>query len=137
MDVVFDVNVLVSALITKGKPKELWLRAVGKGFDLVCSREILDEFMSVAGRQRITRYIETRDVVDFLQTLSSTARFVDVKSKIKVVKEDTEDDLILATAYDGRAEYIVSGDRHLLKLKTFRGIKIITVDQALRILKKR
>jgi hypothetical protein len=50
--------------------------------------------------------------------------------------EDPEDDLILATAYDGGADYIVSGDKHLFKLKRFRGVKIIMVDQALRTLKE-
>lgn len=41
MDVVFDVNVLISALIIKGKPKELWLKAVRKEFNLVSSMQIL------------------------------------------------------------------------------------------------
>ncbi len=136
MDVVFDVNVLVSALITKGKPKELWLKSVRKEFNLICSREIVAEFMSVMGRQKIRRYTQTRDVVDFLEALNVTARFVRVKSRIKAVREDPEDDAVLATAFDGKADYIVSGDKHLLELKKFRGIKIITVDQALRLLKR-
>ena len=134
MDVVFDVNVLVSALITKGKPKELWLKSVRKEFNLVCSREILDEFMSVINRQKIQRYTEAKDLVDFLETLNSTASFVHIRTKVNVVR-DPEDNAILATAYDGRANYIVSGDIHLLKLKVFKGIKIITVDRALRLQK--
>lgn len=136
MDVVFDVNVLVSALIIKGKPKELWLKSVRKEFNLICSREIVTELMSVIGRQKIRRYTETRDVVDFLEALNATARFVRVKSRIKAVREDPEDEAVLATACDGKADYIVSGDKHLLELKKFRGIKIITVDQALRLLKR-
>jgi predicted nucleic acid-binding protein len=43
MDAVFDVNVLVSALITKGKSKALWLKAVAREFGLICSTEVLDE----------------------------------------------------------------------------------------------
>ena len=57
------------------------------------------------------------------------------KSRIRAVKEDPDDDRVLATGYDRKAGYIVSGGKHLLELKRFRGIKIITVDQALRLLK--
>jgi hypothetical protein len=60
-----------------------------------------------------------------------TAEVVSVKSKIEVVKEDPKDDLIIETAYDGRAEIIVTGDNHLLELENFRGIKIITVEKML------
>jgi len=49
-NVFFDISVLVSALITNGKPNELWLKAVMKEFDLIASREILSEFIKVAGR---------------------------------------------------------------------------------------
>ncbi len=85
-------------------------------------------------REKFQDYIEERDVIDFLEVLNTTVKFVGVKSRIKVVKEDPEDDVVLATAYDGRADYVVSGDRHLLKLKKFRRIKIVTVVEMLRIL---
>jgi len=41
----------------------------------------------------------------------------------------------LATAFDGKADYIVSGDRHLLSIGKFKGIKILTVDEMLKLLK--
>ena len=66
--------------------------------------------MSVIDRQKIRRYTETRDVVDFLEALNATARFVCV---IRAVKEAPEDDRVLATGYDRKADYIVSGDKHL------------------------
>ena len=53
-----------------------------------------------------------------------------------MIKEDPDDNLILATAVGGRANYIVSGDRHLLDLGEFRGIKIVTVDRMLSILER-
>ena len=88
------------------------------------------------GREKIRRYTETRDVLDFLEALNATARFVVVRSRFRAVKEDPKDDVILASAFDGKADYIVSGDRHLLQLKRFKGIKIVTVAQALNALKK-
>ena len=51
------------------------------------------------------------------------------------MKEDPDDDVILRTAYDGKADYIVSGDNHLLSMGEFRGIKILAVDEMLKILK--
>jgi predicted nucleic acid-binding protein len=59
---------------------------------------------------------------------------VQVKSKVKAVKEDPDDDIIVSAACDAHADYIVSGDQHLLSLREFRGIKIVTVNQMLSIL---
>lgn len=57
--VVFDVNVLVSALITRGKPRELWLKAVRKEFILITSREVFSEFVEVLRRNKIQRYYKS------------------------------------------------------------------------------
>lgn len=135
-NVVFDISVLVSALITRGKSKELWLKAVMKEFDLIASREILSQFIKVAGRARFRKYVKERDVKDFLEAFNTTARFTSIKSRFKVVKQDPDDDIILRTAYDSGTDYVVSGDEHLLALKEFRGIRIVTVSEMLELLKK-
>jgi len=135
-NVVFDISVLVSALITKGKPKELWLKAVTKEFNLTASREILSEFIKVAGRAKFRKYVKERDIKDFLEAFNTTARFTSIKSRFKVVKQDPDDDIILRTAHDSRADYVVSGDEHLLALKEFRGIRIVTVSEMIELLKK-
>ena len=72
------------------------------------------------------------DVRVFLEALHQTAKFTRIRSRFKVVREDTTDDIILRTAYDGKADYVVSGDKHLLSLREFRGIKIVTVDEMMR-----
>ncbi|MCS4540015.1 MAG: hypothetical protein HYU03_04925 [Thaumarchaeota archaeon] len=51
---------------------------------------------------------------------------VRVKSDFKVVADDPKDNIIINTAYDGGADYIVSGDRHLEAVKRFRGIRIVS-----------
>lgn len=63
--------------------------------------------------------------------MGNAATIVQVKYRFKAVKEDPDDDIIVRTAYDGKADYIVSGDRYLLALKEFKGIKILTVDEML------
>ena len=137
MEVVFDVNILVSSLISKGKPRELWLKAVSGEFQLVLSRRIVEEFVEVISRPKFQRYLGERDVLDFLEALSTRAKIVRTRSRLRIIREDPEDNSILAAAYDGRADYIVSGDRHLLGLREFEGIKILTVERILELLQSR
>ena len=59
---------------------------------------------------------------------------VSVKTKLKVVKADPKDDIVIETAYNGHADFIVTGDRHLLELESLKGTKIITVEKALKLL---
>ena len=133
---VFDVNVLVSSLIMKGKPRELWLRAKANEFTLLLSSQIVSEFIDVINRRKFATYVTAHDVKVFLEALHQTAKFTQIKSKFKVVKADPADDAILRTAFDGKADCIVSGDNHLLSLGAFRGIRILTVDELLTSLKK-
>ena len=125
---VFDVNVLISSLITRGKPRRLWLEARKKRFILALSEEIVSEFVKVIARRKFARYVKEEDVRVFLEALHQTATFTKIKSRFKVVKEDP-DDIILRTAYDSKADYVVSGDKHLLSLGEFKGIRIVTVDE--------
>lgn len=137
MDIVFDINVLVCSLIGRGKPRQLWLRAVRGEFQLVLSRKMLEEFVEVISRTKFHRYVNERDVLDFLEVLSRMTKIVRTSSKFKVIKEDPEDNEILAAAYNVRADYAVSGDKHLLGLGEFEGTQIVTVDRMLEILRSK
>ncbi len=134
MKTVFDTNVLVSALITTGRARELFLKAVEGQIQLVLSKGILKEFTEVSRDPRISKYVDGEDVAAFLDVLRCKAKIARVKSKCQIVKEDSADDVILRTAIDGKADCIVSGDRHLLSLGTFRGIQIVTVHEMLALL---
>jgi len=134
MRVVLDTNVLVSALIKSGKPRELIFELARKKIQVVTSRNILEEFLKITDDPRIRRYVDEDDTIAFLRAVGSIASIVRVRSRFKVIKEDPDDDMVLRTAHDGRADYIVSGDKHLLSLKEFRGIKTVTVSRMLEIL---
>lgn len=134
--VVFDTNILVSALITRGKPRKLWFKSIENEFGLVSSRRIRSDLLGVIGRKKFEHYVRERDVVDFLKVFNNTARFVRPSSGIKMVLEDPDDDVILATALAAHADYIVSGDRHLLDIGEFKGIKIVTADEMLKVLEQ-
>jgi putative PIN family toxin of toxin-antitoxin system len=134
MKVVLDTNVLVSALIKAGKPRELFEK-LSKGKHLVLSKAILGEFLEVVEDPRVAMYTSEQEITLFLSILGNAATIVRVKSRFKAVKEDPDDDMIVRAAKDGKADYIVSGDKHLLALKEFKGIKILTVDEMLNVLK--
>lgn len=131
---VLDTNVLVSALITNGKPKELLLRAASGEFQLVLSVEILREFVAVIDDAKIRKYVAEEEIIEFLEVLGIIGQIVKVKSRTKIVEEDPSDDVVLNTAYDGKCDYVVSGDNDLLRIEESRMIKIVTARRMLELL---
>lgn len=133
MRVVLDTNVLISSLITKGKAAKLLQRLLETRTELVISKEILDEFVDVIRRPKFRQYVEDEQIKAFLRLLLGVAALINVKSTFGVVP-DERDNAILAVAHDARAEFIVSGDKHLLTLKKFKQTKIVKAAQMLKIL---
>ena len=130
MKVVLDTNVLISALIKAGKPRNLLNKLINDE-QIIFSSAILEEFLEVVEDPKVARYTSQQDVTIFLNILGKAAKMVQTKSQFKAVKEDPDDDAIVRAAFDGKADYIVSGDKHLLALKEFKGIKILTIDEML------
>jgi len=132
---VFDTNVLISSLIRSGKPRLLWNKVIKGEIELIISREILSEFNNVARRPKLRRYVSLKRLRRFNLVLIRRAEIIEVRTHLPQITEDPDDNVIVETALDGRADYIVSGDKHLLILKEFRGIKIINVEEMLEILR--
>ncbi|MCP8307789.1 MAG: putative toxin-antitoxin system toxin component, PIN family [archaeon] len=131
---VFDTNVLVSSLIRSGKPRHLWNKVIKGEVELIISREIFSEFNDVARRLKLRRYVSLKHLRRFNLVLIRIGKIVEVRTHLPQITEDPDDNMIIETALDGRADYIVSGDKHLLMLKEFKGIKIIDVEEMLKIL---
>jgi putative PIN family toxin of toxin-antitoxin system len=129
--VVLDTNVLVSALIDDGKPRKLVLELLDK-YTVILSRQMLAELADVVSRNKFS--VTSGQVDRFLASLVRMSQLVSDIARFKVVLEDPDDDVVLNTAYTGRAEFIVTGDRHLLELDKFKKTKIVTVNQMLEIL---
>ena len=136
MKITLDTNVLISALIINGKSRTLLFEIMRRKHELILSKEILEEFAEVSRDLKIRRYVNEEDAAAYLRDLASLARIVQIKSKFSVVKDDPDDDVILRTAHDGNAGYLVTGDKHLAKLKKFRRTGIVTVDEMLCILRR-
>ncbi len=130
MRVVLDTNILVSALIRPQGPPGQVLDPVFRGTDLrlVASLATLEELRRTLGYPRVRKYLamtpeETELWVDALQAI---AIVVEDRAIAPVVAADPADDIYLAAAAEGLADYIVSGDRHLLDLFVYEGIPIVT-----------
>ena len=68
-------------------------------------------------------------IKEWVDLIVRNSIIVEPKEKILAVKDDPKDDIFIETAVAGNVDYIVSQDNHLLKLKKFRGIKIITPEE--------
>lgn len=124
MKVVFDTNILVSALVFPGGRGEAALRRIIEEQDqLVISKPILDELLGILGRKFARDAEELAHVGVFLSDL---ALFVKPKRRLQVVK-DEPDNRILECALAGRAKAIVTGDHALLALGEFRGVRVISL----------
>jgi len=124
--VVLDTNVLVSAVVSDGKPRKLFMKGLENKFSIVTSDLLLAEFARVVRRSKFRT--NDREIRRMTLALRSSAEVINVKTRFSVVKDDPEDDVVIETAYDGHADFIVTGDNHLLALQRFRGIEIISVE---------
>ena len=122
---VLDSNVYVSAFGFGGKPKELIRHGIIGHYQIVLSDFIIKETSQVClkklglPKKTINGFFE--DIIDFVELVTPT-------TPVSAVENDG-DNQILSIAFDGRANFIVTGDKsHLLPLKTFKGIKIITIS---------
>jgi len=129
MRVTLDTNVLVSAFISKhGLPADILdLIATFDEIELVLSNEILEEFTMVMTREEVKGRLglTDSDVSRFEAAIRHVSQIIPVKSKFMAVAEEPADDMILNTAFDGKVDYIISGDKHLRKLKRFKEVRIV------------
>jgi putative PIN family toxin of toxin-antitoxin system len=130
MRVTLDTNILVSAFVSKsGYPANILdILTTFEETRLVLSDPILKEFAEVMNREEIKIRFEytLRNITEFQEAIRNVAEIITVKSNLEVVKEDPDEDIVVNTAVDGKADYIVSGDEHLKKLRKFRGIQILS-----------
>jgi putative PIN family toxin of toxin-antitoxin system len=120
--IVVDTNVLVSALIFPGGPPEAVYRlALERRIVLVTSRTLLAEL----GRVLTTKFgWDAGRSEEAVRQLVRVAEIADPQQPVAEIEADPADNRVLEAAAEGRAEAIVSGDRHLLALTSWRGIRI-------------
>ena len=124
MRVVFDTNILISALVFPGGQGEAALRRIiNERDELVLSKPILDELLGTLARKFSRNTEELAHVAVFISDLATIVR---PRRRLAVVK-DEPDNRVLERALTGRAQAIVTGDRQLLALSEFRGVRLLSL----------
>lgn len=131
---VVDTNVIVSAFFWGGLPRQLLNAARSKQFRMITSEELIEELKDVISRPKFAeRLAQIGETVETLLENDYRALVEVVESaKIEpVILDDPDDDALIACAIGGSANYILSGDHHLLDLETHQNIKVTTIKQFL------
>ena len=130
MRVVADTNILVSALLFGGTSEQVFLAGLRGEIQLLTSSSLLKEFEKVLKEKFKLNIHLVREII---QEVMDVAEIVEVSSHIKAISYPDEDNRVLECAVDGKAEFIVTGDtRHILPLKEYRGIKILSPSEFLK-----
>jgi putative PIN family toxin of toxin-antitoxin system len=126
--VVADTNIYVSVLMFGGLPGSLVDLGLLRAFTLVVTPPLLDE---LEDKLQVKFGVSGRDAAGVRARLESAAELVHPRIAIDLIKDDPDDNRVLECAVAGGADYIVSGDRHLLRLKAHDSIPILTARQFL------
>jgi putative PIN family toxin of toxin-antitoxin system len=130
--VVADTNILFSAMFWKGNEAKILKLAEEGEIKLLMSPALLDELRRVLMHEELR--LDERTIGENVQYVLSTAELVSPRRMVKVIREDPSDNRVLECALEGSAKYVISGDKHLLRLKKFRGIRIVRAKEFLDIL---
>ncbi|MCX5855530.1 MAG: putative toxin-antitoxin system toxin component, PIN family [Deltaproteobacteria bacterium] len=129
-NVVFDTNVYISAFITRGgKAEQAWGLALEGKVEVCTSVAILTE---MAGKLREKFHWRDGLIKATITHIAKTAKVIKPSIKINILA-DEPDNRILECAQGAGAEIIVTGDKHLLDLVAFEGIKIIRIADFLKL----
>ncbi len=129
---VLDTNVLVSAILNPlGKPAFILKLALRGVVELVISRAMIEEMNKVLHYPKLIKLLKknkvsVEEVEAFINNIDTIAEITKGALVLEVIKKDPTDNIILACAVEGGADFIISGDSHLLSLESFEEIEIVT-----------
>jgi putative PIN family toxin of toxin-antitoxin system len=137
LKLVLDTNTLVSAFFWKGYEEKLF-RKIEQGKSLLfISQEIIKEIEDVINRPKFKQVMINANLTydQIIQKIISIAHLIiGPKLHITIIEKDPADNKILECAVNSKVNYIVSGDKHLLKLKEYKGIKIVKTKEVLKLI---
>ncbi len=136
MRVVADTNTIVSALLWGGSPYRLIAAIDEYAIAFYTSRVLLDELANVLPRRKLAKAVHAtgKTPAQLIAEYEAFVNLVAPGSIRRTVLADPDDDHVLACALAAQADWIVSGDPHLLNLKHYHGMRIIDAAEAVRAL---
>jgi conserved hypothetical protein TIGR00305 len=126
MRAILDTNVLISAVIATGTPHEVVVAGYSGEYQILVSVATLMEFRETLHKHPDRFGLSEAEIQTEVETLRYFAEFVEPDVEFDIVDADPDDNKFLEAAVAGNAEYVVSGDQHLLDIEGFRGIEIVT-----------
>jgi putative PIN family toxin of toxin-antitoxin system len=124
MKAVLDTNVFISGVFFSGPPYQI-LKAWRDGkIQLILSEKILEEYLRVA--EVLSEQFPQIQLGPILELLTIEAEFTSPFFLSEPVCADPDDDKFIECAISGRAEAIISGDKHLLKVSGYHGLEVMT-----------
>jgi len=134
MKITIDTNVLISGSLWTGASDKILEKIENKEIDLILSNDIIGEFSEVLNYEEIKNKIIDKglEIKRTVEKIISFSTIIEPSEKLDVITEDPDDNIILECAVEGNVDFIISQDKHLLNLKEFRGIKIITPSDFLK-----
>jgi putative PIN family toxin of toxin-antitoxin system len=130
--VVFDVNILVSAIIAPdGAPARAYLAALEQAWMIGRSGHIVTRLIDVLGRPRFHDRLPNDRLNGFLRAFQGYAEPFTPDPTVTGVADDEEDDRVLGTAVAAGVDYLVTGDAGLLRIGEYRGVRIVTAREFL------
>jgi putative PIN family toxin of toxin-antitoxin system len=136
LKVVLDANVWISALLWGGKPAEIVKVAGDRQFVIFLSEEIVREISQVLTYPRIVKMYQPAGLgyEDLIEEVLKIGKFVQVTEKVSAVVSHPADDKFIDCALAAGAGYLVSGDKHLLNLGSYKKIRILSVNEFLQVI---
>jgi uncharacterized protein len=129
MRVVIDTNVIVSSFVSPaGPPAKVRDAFEDDRFELVVSPQLLAEYLRALSYPRVASLhrLNTTEIHEIVEGFRQASLTVELSAIPTVILEDPDDDIVLATAVAGSADYVISGDGDLQRLGSYRGIQILS-----------
>lgn len=133
MRVVADTSTIVSGLLWQGAPRQVLDAARAGRINLLTSAALLAELEDVLTRVKFAERLQRVGITprELILGYAALAPLIEPAQIAPVITADADDDAVLACAIGAQAEAIVSGDSHLLKLREYQGIPILTATELL------
>lgn len=135
--VVVDTNVVISSAVSiDGNPALIFEMLLLEKIINYITQEIIDEVKEVIKRPRIAKKLSLVEQEFIIKNFENFSKKIKPIEKLDIIKDDPDDNKFLECAIAASAEYIISGDKHLLILKQFRDIKVVSPAEFVRIINK-
>ena len=131
LNAVFDTNVLISGILWRGIPFQLLRWAEERHLRIHTSLEILAEVYRVLHYPKFQQYIDNQQALprELFGKIASLCTVVQVNQVVKGICSDADDEKFVSCAMSANVDVLVSGDKHLLDLKKYNSIRILTARE--------